>query len=133
MDLLAPSKLESSGYPNPSPEELVDLAIESHIARVNKRSLSGDDVSFFIADLGQITRQHHLWMQNLPDIQPYYGIIVPFQTSIFSMDMHFKCIYINPLPLSLHNGRTIINKKVSGKMQLRPNPPQTPCRPRHWF
>lgn len=79
MDLLAPSKLvESPGYTNLSPEELIDLAIESHIARVNKRSLAGGDVSFFIADLGQIARQHQLWMQNLPDIQPYYGIIVPF-------------------------------------------------------
>lgn len=99
MDLLAPSKLlESSGYLNPSPEELVDLAIESHLARVSKRSLAGGDVSFFIADLGQIIRQHRLWVQNLPDIRPYYGIIFSFQISIFGIDMHLKCIEINPHP-----------------------------------
>lgn len=53
----------------PSPEELVDLAIESHVARVVKQSLVVDgDESFFVSDLGQVTRQHRRWTQNLPGV-----------------------------------------------------------------
>jgi ornithine decarboxylase len=57
-----------------SPDELVDLAIEGNIARIAKRSLVGGDESFFVADLGQLIRQHRRWTQNLPGIQPYYGM-----------------------------------------------------------
>lgn len=66
--------IHASGYRNHPPDELVDLAIESHIARIVKRSLVGGDESFFIADLGQILRQHRRWTQNMPGIRPYYGI-----------------------------------------------------------
>lgn len=60
-------------YPSPTPEELIDLAIKTNITRANKLSLQGGDAPFFVADLGQVTRQHHRWMRNLPTIQPYYG------------------------------------------------------------
>jgi hypothetical protein len=66
--------IHATGYRNLSPDELVDLAIESHIARVVKRSVVGGDESFFIADLGQILRQHRRWTQNMPGIRPYYGM-----------------------------------------------------------
>lgn len=56
-----------------TPEELIDLAIESNISRINKRGAVGGDESFFIADLGQIARQHKRWKQNLPNVRPYYG------------------------------------------------------------
>lgn len=69
-------KLQSSGFPKPSPEQLIDLAIENHIARVAKSSLVKGDESFFIADLGKVTRQHQRWRQNLPDVRPYYGILL---------------------------------------------------------
>lgn len=64
----------ATGYRNLSPDELIDLAIDSHIARVVKRSVVGGDESFFIADLGQILRQHRRWTQHMPGIRPYYGI-----------------------------------------------------------
>lgn len=65
--------IHATGYRNLPPDELVDLAIESHIARIVKRSLVGSDESFFIADLGQVLRQHRRWTQNMPGIRPYYG------------------------------------------------------------
>lgn len=73
-----PKPSAARGIPRiPSPEELVDLAIESHIARVVKQSLVVDgDESFFVSDLGQVTRQHRRWTQNLPGVQPYYGIFI---------------------------------------------------------
>jgi ornithine decarboxylase len=64
-----------AGIRTTSPEDLIDLAIESHIARIVKRSSVGGDESFFIADLGQIIRQYHRWTQNMPGIRPYYGMI----------------------------------------------------------
>lgn len=66
--------IHAAGYRNLSPDELVALAIDSHIARIVKRSVVGGDGSFFIADLGQILRQHHRWTQYMPGIRPYYGI-----------------------------------------------------------
>ena len=66
--------IHATGYRNLPLDELVDLAIESHIARVVKRSVVGGDESFFIADLGQILRQHRRWTQHMPAIRPYYGI-----------------------------------------------------------
>ncbi|CAG8899886.1 unnamed protein product [Penicillium egyptiacum] len=67
-------KVTHAGYRNLPPDELVDLAIESHIARIVKSSLVGGDESFFIADLGQIIRQHGRWTQNMPGIRPYYAV-----------------------------------------------------------
>ncbi|KAJ5836763.1 hypothetical protein N7447_002789 [Penicillium robsamsonii] len=66
--------IHATGYRNLPPDELVDLAIESHIAHVVKRSCVGGDESFFIADLGQISRQHRRWIQNMPGIRPYYAV-----------------------------------------------------------
>ncbi|KAF3016078.1 hypothetical protein E8E15_006789 [Penicillium rubens] len=67
-------KVIHGGYRNLPPDELVDLAIESHIARIVKRSLVGGDESFFIADLGQIIRQHRRWTQSVPGIRPHYAV-----------------------------------------------------------
>jgi ornithine decarboxylase len=61
-------------YRKSSPDELVDLAIEGNIARIAKRCLVGGDESFFVADIGQVIRQHRRWTQNLPGIRPYYGM-----------------------------------------------------------
>lgn len=60
-----------------SPGDLVDLAIESSILRIVKRSAVGGDDPFFVADLGQIVRQHRRWIQNMPGIRPFYGMHHP--------------------------------------------------------
>ena len=58
---------------NLTPEELVELAINTHIAHATKNAAAGADESFFVVDLGEVTRQHERWKKNLPDVQPYYG------------------------------------------------------------
>lgn len=78
-------KHQSSGCPKPSPGQLIDLAIENHIARLAKSSLVGGDEPFFIADLGKVTRQHQRWRQNLPDVRPYYGIILSLLFLFFNL------------------------------------------------
>lgn len=30
--------------------------------------------AFFVADLGQVYRQHQRWLHCMPDIEPYYGL-----------------------------------------------------------
>ena len=30
--------------------------------------------AFFVADLGQVYRQHQRWLQCMPDIEPFYGL-----------------------------------------------------------
>ena len=86
--------MHATGYRNLPPDELVDLAIESHIACIVKRSLAGGDESFFIADLGQVLRQHRRWTQNMPGIRPYYGT-TPLQPC---------CYFWNRKVTSSHSG-----------------------------
>lgn len=86
--------IHSTGYRNSSPDELVDLAIESHIARILKRSLVGGDESFYIADLGQILRQHRRWTQNMPGIRPYYGMDFPIPYVLLFLSFAFGSRWI---------------------------------------
>lgn len=65
----------SAGSPRNDAEDLIDLAIENRIARINQYGCDnvGEDESFFVADLGEICRQHQRWTRNLPGVQPFYG------------------------------------------------------------
>lgn len=54
-------------------KKLVDYTIERHLARIAKQARIGAVESFFVADLGQVIRQHRRWTQNLPGVQPHYG------------------------------------------------------------
>lgn len=80
---LFPAPLESvdkiihvPGYRTSSPGDIIDLTIESQIARIVQRSAHGGDEPFFVVDLGQIIRQHRRWTHNMPGIQPFYGTIL---------------------------------------------------------
>ncbi|KAJ5104449.1 hypothetical protein NUU61_001796 [Penicillium alfredii] len=105
-------------YHKPSPEELVDLAIESHIARVNKHSLAGGDESFFVADLGQVTRQHRRWTQSLPGVRPYYD---PTLLKLLAdLGTGFDCASIEEI-------RAVLNQGVDPARILFANPCKSPA------
>ncbi|PIG85003.1 ornithine decarboxylase [Aspergillus arachidicola] len=53
-------------------EQLVNLAIEFQIQRIKSSVPNVEDNPFFVADLGQVTRQHRRWKLNLPNVQPFY-------------------------------------------------------------
>ncbi|KAE8381506.1 pyridoxal-dependent decarboxylase [Aspergillus bertholletiae] len=55
-------------------EQLVNLAIEYQIRQINSDQSNVQDNPFFIADLGQVTRQHRRWKLNLPSVQPFYAV-----------------------------------------------------------
>ncbi|KAJ5562777.1 hypothetical protein N7461_001538 [Penicillium sp. DV-2018c] len=93
---------------NIHPDELIDLAIESHISRILKRSRIGGDESFFIADLGQILRQHRRWTLNMPGIRPYYAVKCnpdpPLLRLLSDLGTGFDCASIAELRLVLSLG-----------------------------
>ncbi|OGM41850.1 ornithine decarboxylase [Aspergillus bombycis] len=55
-------------------QQLVNLAIEFQTQRINSGVPDVEDNPFFIADLGQVTRQHRRWKLNLPNVQPFYAV-----------------------------------------------------------
>ncbi|KAF7194688.1 Ornithine decarboxylase [Pseudocercospora fuligena] len=64
---------------------LVEAAIEQQIAAHGHETCDNlDDEAFFVADLGEVYRQHIRWKQHLPRIRPYFAV---------------KC---NPDPIVLH-------------------------------
>lgn len=36
----------------------------------------GDEDTFFVADLGDVYRQHMRWKKNLPRVKPFYGMLL---------------------------------------------------------
>jgi ornithine decarboxylase len=62
-----PSKISNSG----NSERLVDLEIETKLSTLGQTIQ--DEESFFVADLGQVIRQHSRWERNLPGVYPFYG------------------------------------------------------------
>lgn len=83
-DNIIPAKpaLRTLVYRKPTPARLIDHTIENHIAKLDKSSVVGGDESFFVADLGQVSRQHHRWTHNLPGVRPFYGIVLNFPLSV---------------------------------------------------
>lgn len=57
-----------------SPKRLISQAIQSRITRLGDEPCQlREDDPFFIADLGQVYRQHRRWKETLPQVQPFYG------------------------------------------------------------
>lgn len=82
---------------NLTPEELVELTINTHIAHATKNAATGGDESFFVVDLGEVTRQHEGWKKNLPDVQPYYGKHKPdYNPTILQLDQKYIRIFFQP-------------------------------------
>ncbi|PLB33822.1 type III PLP-dependent enzyme [Aspergillus candidus] len=56
-------------------DTLIDLALHKRLSSVdnNGRSIAGEE-PFFVADLGQIVRQHRRWKSALPHVHPFYAV-----------------------------------------------------------
>ncbi|PLN82052.1 putative ornithine decarboxylase [Aspergillus taichungensis] len=56
-------------------DNLIDLALQSRLSRIcnNGRSIA-DEEPFFVADLGQVVRQHRRWKSALPHVHPFYAV-----------------------------------------------------------
>lgn len=61
------------------PKQLIGEALHNRAESVDHELCEpGDEDTFFVADLGEVYRQHLRWKKNLPRIKPFYGELYPF-------------------------------------------------------
>ncbi|KAK7206218.1 pyridoxal-dependent decarboxylase [Myxozyma melibiosi] len=65
--------------PAPTPaahaHALISRAFRNRVGRVDTDSCdAGGEDSFFVADIGEVYRQHVRWKQNLPRVEPFYAV-----------------------------------------------------------
>nr|UUJ34678.1 ornithine decarboxylase [Nilaparvata lugens] len=76
-DILAGAKAE---VPNVNlvplyPKQLIGEALHRRVAAIDhERCAPGDEDSFFVADLGDVYRQHLRWKKMLPRVKPFYAV-----------------------------------------------------------
>lgn len=55
-------------------KQLIGEALKSRVEAIDQDTCNvGDEDPFFIADLGEVYRQHMRWKKNLPRVKPHYG------------------------------------------------------------
>ncbi|KAL1882996.1 hypothetical protein VTK73DRAFT_518 [Phialemonium thermophilum] len=59
----------------PSPKELIGNALRERVENIDHEICApGEEDTFFVADLGEIYRQHLRWKLNLPRVKPFYAV-----------------------------------------------------------
>lgn len=57
-----------------TPKGLIGEALRNRVENVDHENCEpGDEEAFFVADLGEVYRQHMRWKKNLPRVRPFYG------------------------------------------------------------
>jgi ornithine decarboxylase len=55
-------------------QHLIRQALKQRVDTVNSDTCeAGEEDAFFVADLGQVYRQHMRWKLHLPRVKPHYG------------------------------------------------------------
>lgn len=58
-----------------SPKQLIGQALKQRIDAIDPENCEvGDEDAFFVADLGEVYRQHMRWKRNLSRVKPHYGM-----------------------------------------------------------
>ncbi|TAQ85870.1 hypothetical protein B7494_g5821 [Chlorociboria aeruginascens] len=58
-----------------TPKQVIGNALKERIDGINHESCEpGDEDTFFVADLGEVYRQHMRWKLNLPRVKPFYAV-----------------------------------------------------------
>jgi ornithine decarboxylase len=53
---------------------LIQKVLKEHVARINTDTCEpGEEDAFYVADLGEVYRQHLRWKLNLARVKPFYG------------------------------------------------------------
>lgn len=56
-------------------KHLIGEALHQRVEAVDHEMCdAGDEDTFFVADLGEVYRQHLRWKKNLPRVKPFYGM-----------------------------------------------------------
>src|SRR5690606_16488907 len=57
-------------------KEMIGKALAERIEEIDQDNCEpGGEDAFFVADLGEVYRQHMRWKKNLPRVEPFYGKI----------------------------------------------------------
>jgi ornithine decarboxylase len=60
-------------------KSLVQKVLKEHIARIDVDNCEpGEEDAFYVADLGEVYRQHLRWKFNLGRVKPFYGMFCLF-------------------------------------------------------
>ena len=55
-------------------KQIIGAALKEKVENIDHESCeAGDEDTFFVADLGEVYRQHMRWKLNLPRVKPFYG------------------------------------------------------------
>lgn len=55
-------------------KQLIGEALKSRVEAIDSDTCSvGDEDAFFVADLGEVYRQHMRWKKNLGRVKPHFG------------------------------------------------------------
>ena len=62
------------------PKHIIGAALKERVENIDYEACEpGDEDSFFVADLGEVYRQHMRWKLNLPRVKPFYGKLYFFE------------------------------------------------------
>lgn len=57
---------------------LIQKVLKEQVARINTDTCeAGEEDAFYVADLGEVYRQHLRWKMNLGRVKPFYGEFTP--------------------------------------------------------
>ncbi|CAL3963213.1 unnamed protein product [Diplocarpon coronariae] len=69
------SHVEENNHGANNPKKLIGKALKERIDNVDHDVCEpGDEDAFFVADLGEVYRQHMRWKLNLPRVKPFYAV-----------------------------------------------------------
>lgn len=62
-----------------APKNIIGSALKQRVENIDNDICEADDEdAFFVADLGEVYRQHMRWKRNLPRVKPFYGQYLAF-------------------------------------------------------
>ncbi|KAH8908934.1 ornithine decarboxylase [Coniochaeta sp. PMI_546] len=65
----------NGGHRETLPQRLIGNALRERVENIDHESCdAGDEDTFFVADLGEVYRQHLRWKLNLPRVKPFYAV-----------------------------------------------------------
>lgn len=90
-------------------KQLIGQALKSRVDAIDPDTCElGDDDAFFVADLGEVYRQHLRWKKNLARVKPHYAVkcnpdphIIRLMTAL---GMGFDCASMNEMDTVLQMG-----------------------------
>jgi hypothetical protein len=95
------------------PQRLIGNALRERVENIDPETCdAGDEDTFYVADLGEVYRQHLRWKLNLPRVKPFYGKLPISGVVALALD-------------------TLLIHCDSCQVQPGPQGPRAPVRPGH--